>query len=129
MLTLTPSVSVTGNGQPTYNVGMAETYSWIPIQNNANRPIYARSVYVTNFRDMSFTKCETRTSGNPSFVSRQILLHNEANDDVDVRLTLTSGTSCDVPVGKNTSANHILNLNLQVSAVHNYAGTTITFFA
>jgi hypothetical protein len=129
MLTLTPRVSVAANVQPTYNVGMAETFSWVPVDNNANRLLFARSSYTTNFRDMSFTKCETRTSGNPSFISRQILLHNEVNHDVNVRLTLTSGTSCDIPVGKNTSANHILNLSLQVSAVHNYAGTTITFFA
>lgn len=129
MLTLTPRVSVAPGTPPSFSFGMAETHSWIPIDNNANRPIFARAAYVTNFRDMSFTKCETRRSGNPSFVSRQILLHNEANEDVDVRLTLTSGTSCDIPVGKNTASNHILSLNLQVSAVHNYAGTTITFFA
>lgn len=76
-----------------------------------------------------YTKCETRTFGNPTFVPCQIVLHNNSNNDVDVNLTLTSGMSCLIPVGKNTSANHIMTLNLEVSAVNNYNGTTITFFA
>lgn len=76
-----------------------------------------------------YTKCETKTSGNPSFIPDQILIHNDHNDNVNVTLTLTSGMSCLVPIGNNTSSNHILTLNLAVSAVNNYNGTTITFFA
>lgn len=76
-----------------------------------------------------YTKCETRTSGNPSFIPSQIVIHNNSNSDVFVDLTLTSGMTCSVPVGKNVSANHIMTLNLAVSAVNNYSGTTITFFA
>lgn len=77
----------------------------------------------------SFTKCETRTSGNPSFTPVQILIHNDSNSTVDVGLTLVSGMSCTIPVGKNTTANHIVTLNLAVSAINNYAGTEIVFFA
>jgi len=76
----------------------------------------------------SFTKCETRTSGNPSFTPTQVLIHNDSNSVVDVAITLTSGMSCLVPVGKNTTANHIVTLNIAVSAVTDYAGTSITFF-
>lgn len=49
---LYPQLSVTPGSPPTYNVGMAETFSWIPIE-GANRPIYARASYITNFPDMS----------------------------------------------------------------------------
>lgn len=77
----------------------------------------------------SFTKCETRTYGNPSFTPVQILIHNNTNSVVNVGLTLISGMSCSVPIGKNTTANHIVTLNLAVSAVTNYASTEITFFA
>lgn len=76
-----------------------------------------------------YTKCESRTSGNPSFISSQIVIHNNSNNDVDVTLTLTSGMSCLIPVGKNSTSNHIMILNLAVSAVNVYNGTAITFFA
>ena len=76
-----------------------------------------------------YTLCETRTSGYPTFTSREILIHNSANSHVDVTLTLTSGLSCKVPVGKNSETNHILQLNVAVSAVNIYNGCEITFFA
>lgn len=54
MAILTP-VLTGGNGIPTYNLGMAETYSWIPIQNDQNRPMYARAGYITNLSDLTIT--------------------------------------------------------------------------
>jgi len=54
MAVLTP-VLTGGNGQPTYNLGMAETYSWIPIKNDQNRQMYARAGYITNFSDLTIT--------------------------------------------------------------------------
>jgi len=47
MALLTPILSG-GNGTPTYNVGMADTWSWVPIQNDQNRNFFARAVYVVN---------------------------------------------------------------------------------
>lgn len=76
-----------------------------------------------------FTRCETRTSGNPTFVSNQIFIHNSNNSDVYPILTLTSGTSCRLTVGKSSETNHTLILNLSVSGVNDYAATEITFFA
>jgi len=77
----------------------------------------------------AYTKCETRSTGNPSFTPAQILIHNDSNSVVNVELQLISGMTCLIPIGKNTTANHIVTLNLAVSAVTSYAGTTITFFA
>lgn len=54
MAVLTP-VLTGGNGTPTYNLGMAETYSWIPIKNDQNRPMYARAGYITNFSDLTIS--------------------------------------------------------------------------
>jgi len=48
---------------------------------------------------------------------------------VDVTLTLTSGLSCRIPIGKTTESNHVLRLNVAVSAVNIYNGCEITFFA
>jgi hypothetical protein len=76
-----------------------------------------------------FTRCETRTSGNPSFISNQIFIHNSNNADVFPILTLTSGTSCRLGIGKSSEANHIIILNLEVSVVNDYAGCEITFFS
>jgi hypothetical protein len=126
MSILTPVLS---SSQVAYNPGIAETFSWIPVTNSGGRPLYAKATYAVNASSRGFTLCESRTSGNPSFTPNQILIHNDSNSDVKVRLTLMSGMSCDVPVGKNTTANHILCLNLAVSAVINYSGCDITFFA
>ena len=205
--TLVPILTGTPGQPPSYNVGMAETFSWVPVDNDRNRPLFARAGYITNLKDISislsasniniggveikdganpsiaatvvqdlghgnslqvltqdldsktddvtigdrignsalvnstlsalcvysipysFTKCETRTSGNPSFTPKQILLHNETNNDVNVILTLTSGLSCAIPVGKNTGVNHTVTLNVAVSQVNNYSGCSINFFA
>ena len=51
MAILTP-ILTGGNGTPTYNLGIAETYSWIPIENNQNRPMFARANYITNLSDL-----------------------------------------------------------------------------
>lgn len=54
MAILTP-VLTGGNGTPTYNLGIAETYSWIPINNDQNRPMYARAGYITNLGDIAIS--------------------------------------------------------------------------
>jgi hypothetical protein len=92
----------------------------------------ALKVYVTNpivNVPYSYTLCETKTTGNPSFTPKQILIHNSANSDVNVDLTLTSGLSCSIPIGKSSTGNHIVSVNLAVSQVNNYNGCSINFFA
>lgn len=208
MLTLNPIISVTPGEPLSHSVGMAETFSWVPIENNANRPLYARAGYITNLKDLSislsasdiniggveltdgedhnirativemggnegnalkvlsqdlessiddvtigdklgrfaavneelsalnvfpvvrsggFTKCATLTAGVPSFISKQVIFHNEQNDSVKVQITLTSGMKCSIPIGKNTSLNHIFVLDLAVLSVEDYAGCELTF--
>lgn len=48
---LTPLLSATPGTPPSYSVGMAETYSWIPIQNEI-RPLFAQATYVVNNSDI-----------------------------------------------------------------------------
>lgn len=55
MNTLTPILTGTPGHPPSYNVGMAETFSWVPIENDANRPLFARAGYITNLSDMSIS--------------------------------------------------------------------------
>jgi len=76
-----------------------------------------------------YTMCETRTSGNPSFISSKIFIHNLANSTTNVKLTLTSGLSCNIPIGKNAEPNHIYTENLAVSGVNDYGGCSINFYA
>lgn len=47
---LTPNLEATVNA---YNVGMAETFSWIPVTTNTDRPLFARASYITNLSDLS----------------------------------------------------------------------------
>jgi hypothetical protein len=47
-------VPIISGGQPlSYNVGMAETFSWIPIANDQGRDLYARASYITNLSDLT----------------------------------------------------------------------------
>jgi hypothetical protein len=55
MATLSPILTGTPGEPPSYNVGMAETFSWIPIENDANRPLFARAGYITNLSDLSIS--------------------------------------------------------------------------
>jgi len=55
-IALTPILSATKGTDRAYNVGMAETYSWIPVEGEAlGRPLYAQANYVTNFSDLQVT--------------------------------------------------------------------------
>lgn len=44
MASLSPLLTATPATLPTYNTGLAETFSWIPVE-GAGRPLYARAVY------------------------------------------------------------------------------------
>jgi len=43
----TPLLTATPSNTPTYNPGMAETFSWIPVE-GAGRPLFARAVYMAD---------------------------------------------------------------------------------
>jgi hypothetical protein len=47
---LTPNLNPTENA---YSVGMAETFSWIPVESSTERPLFARASYITNLKDLS----------------------------------------------------------------------------
>ena len=55
MATLTPRLTTTPGEPLSYNVGIAETFSWVPIDNDAGRPLFARATYLTNASDMSIS--------------------------------------------------------------------------
>lgn len=124
---LFPAISVSRFIHKDQSDAFPENRNQPPIQEIEAYPKYAVLTYGTGMA--GFTMCETRSAGNPSFTPAQVLIHNDSNSVVNVGITLVSGMSCLIPVGKNTTANHIVSLNIAVSAVTNYAGTTITFFA
>jgi hypothetical protein len=92
---------------------------------SVNSSLSALNVYITN---PCFTKCETRTFGTPTFVSKQILIYNNNNTTANVSLTLSSGMNCEIPIGS-SGYNNTLKLNLEVVEVNDYSGCTINFFA
>ena len=52
-ITLTPILTSTAGTSKAYNPGMAETYSWLPIEGEAlGRPLYAQASFITNFSDL-----------------------------------------------------------------------------
>jgi hypothetical protein len=53
-MVLTPILTSTAGTTRAYNPGMAETYSWLPIEGESlGRPLYARASYITNFSDLT----------------------------------------------------------------------------
>jgi hypothetical protein len=48
----TPNLSLVPAISTTYNVGMAETFSWVPMQ-GLDRPLFARATYLANASDIS----------------------------------------------------------------------------
>lgn len=53
MATLTPILCATPGNPLTYNPSVAETFSWVPIENDIQRPLFARAGYITNLSDIS----------------------------------------------------------------------------
>jgi hypothetical protein len=54
MPSLSPVLTATPGSLPSYNPGMAETFSWIPIE-GADRTLFAKATYLTNASDISIT--------------------------------------------------------------------------
>lgn len=54
MASITPVLTATPGAPPTYNVGIAETFSWIPVE-GAGRPLFARATYLANPEDISIS--------------------------------------------------------------------------
>jgi DNA-binding transcriptional regulator/RsmH inhibitor MraZ len=52
MYNLTPILTTTPGEPLSYNPGMAETFSWVPVQNTAGRPLFAQASYITNAEDI-----------------------------------------------------------------------------
>lgn len=48
MATLSPILTSSPGNPPTYNFGIAETFSWVPVQNSVGRPLFAKAVYSVN---------------------------------------------------------------------------------
>ena len=48
MASFNPKLVNTPNQPPNYSPSVAETFSWIPIDNSEDRPLYAKAVYSVN---------------------------------------------------------------------------------
>ncbi len=48
MATFSPQLCSTPGTPVTYNPALAETFSWIPINNDIDRPLFAKAVYSVN---------------------------------------------------------------------------------
>lgn len=66
-MALTPLLTATPNDPPTYSQGMAETFSWVPVE-GAGRPLFAQTVYPVGGLDSSLatiiTLLQTLTAQN-----------------------------------------------------------------
>ena len=88
MSSLTSILTATPNTPPSYNVGMAETFSWIPVE-GAGRPLYARATYLANPEDI-------KVSLSGSNITVNGIDQLELNTDDVEELIQTSNTRLDV---------------------------------
>ena len=70
---LNPILSATAGTVHAYNPGMAETYSWIPIEGIAlGRPLYAQASYITNFSDLQVTLSSSEVNIGSVHISDEV---------------------------------------------------------
>jgi hypothetical protein len=129
MATLNPILTATPGNPLTYNVGMAETFSWIPVENDADRPIYARATYLTNASDISVSL----SAGNinvsldgveASLDSIETLLDTLTSSSEQIKIDTASSVTL---LGELTSSNiHVAGFNIPPYDEINleYEGTT-----
>jgi hypothetical protein len=86
----TPVLTATPTVPPTYNVGMAETFSWVPIE-GAGRPLYARATYLANASDISLSL----SAGNVSVDTSALENLSEETNTLLNRLTSIQVTKQD----------------------------------
>lgn len=103
MPTFTPTLTSDPNA-PSYSVGLAETYSWVPQSSpNANRPIFARATYLVNPDDIKISLSASKIDVDFENV-------NETLDEALVKLdTINYGL---------TAINTDLNTNLETVNVN-----------
>jgi hypothetical protein len=101
----TPLLTATPGTPPTYNPGMAETFSWIPVE-GAGRPLFAQASYIANPEDIKLS-----LSANNINVSLDQL---ELNTDEIEGLIINSNLRLDslTAVNYSTSANQDLTNTL-----------------
>lgn len=77
----TPNLSLVPALTTTYNVGMADTFSWVPID-GAGRPLFARATYLANASDISVSLSAGDLNVNLTDVENLITSANTKLDSV-----------------------------------------------
>lgn len=100
VLTATPTTP------PTYNVGMAETFSWVPVE-GAGRPLFARATYLANASDISLSlsagsvnvdtsALETLSEETNTLLNRLTSIQVNKQDQIITLLNSITGTVLEV---------------------------------
>lgn len=133
MATLTPIITGTPGEPPSYNVGMAETFSWIPIENDANRPLFARAGYITNLSDLSISlsasdinigSVELADGVNPSIRATIVALGGSEGSALKVLTQDLESSIDDVTIGDKTGSFAAVNKTLSALRVFEVAPVT-----
>lgn len=90
----TPNLSLVPALTTTYNVGMADTFSWVPIE-GAGRPLFARATYLANASDISVSLSAGDLNVNLNDVENLVresntLLNALTAKNVDIDLNLSA---------------------------------------
>ena len=100
MASLSPILTATPGSLPTYNTGMAETFSWVPVE-GAERPLYAKATYLTNASDISITTGDLSLDMTPT---------NNRIDTTNTRLNTTNTKLDSLTAIQTTKQDQIITL-------------------
>ena len=103
------------SGADPYSFGVAETYSYIPIANDQNRPIFAKASYITNFDDLQISL----SSGNLDIGSVHI---KDFNNDLFVSIADVGLTGLDAGKGAMRVLSQDLDSNIDDVTIGDKAG-------
>jgi hypothetical protein len=101
MPSLSPVLTATPGAPPTYNAGMAETFSWIPVE-GAGRPLYAKATYLTNASDISITTGALSLDITPTNTKLDLLTSIQTSKQNEIITLLHSVTGMSIQIDLNT---------------------------
>lgn len=126
---LNPILTTTPGQTPSYSVGLAETFSWVPIQGETlQRPLYARASYITNFEDFAVTlSAENVNIGSVTIkdadTGLQAQVSNTKGGSLQVETQALSSNTDTVTIGD--KQNNFATVNSNLSALNVRVANTV----
>ena len=115
MSSLTPILTTTPGEPPTHNLGVAETFSWVPV-GGASRPLFARATYLVNASEISLSAgslsvdtstLETLTIDTNTLLDQLTSIQTAKQDQIITLLESITGSAIQVDLNTDQLELHV----------------------